>query len=320
MIIGNMSLKKFAEQRNNILFISDWGGLGDVIIHRMLFHDVKKIIQDAKIHFCCLPQYADVVADHPYIDRILNPSEVKKEDYIVFYQTDVKIANKYETNKGSECTRNRAEVWSLYCGFEIEDHELHFNLNDKIKEQYKEKIEKFRIKKDQPIIIFSPKSAISTKSLLPKHIEKIAKYLEDFNVIVLEKNQNDEMKNLGIQTICNTTLFDWIYYTSVSDYVISVDTSTFHLAGGLKKPLLGIFTFANGKTYGKYYDFVLVQKHKDNGDWDCGPCYNFKLCPKTNKELKPCLTELSFNSIETGIREMFNKWPWNNKISLGVID
>jgi len=45
------------------------------------------------------------------------------------------------------------------------------------------------------------------------------------------------------------------------------------LAGGLGKPLCGIFTFADGKIYGKHYDFVLVQKHRDNGNWNCGSCF-----------------------------------------------
>ena len=73
--------------------------------------------------------------------------------------------------------------------------------------------------------------------------------------------------------------------------------------------MTGIFTFANGKTYGKYYDFILVQKHMDDGNWDCGPCYNYRICPKTQKELKPCLTELTEKEIKEGINKMFKKWP-----------
>jgi ADP-heptose:LPS heptosyltransferase len=91
---------------------------------------------------------------------------------------------------------------------------------------------------------------------------------------------------------------------SLADYVISVDTSAFHLAGGLKKPLMGIFTFADGKVYGKYFNFVLVQKHRDNGNWDCGPCYNFSICPKSPLKVKPCLTELKYDDFMIGIQKL----------------
>jgi hypothetical protein len=84
------------------------------------------------------------------------------------------------------------------------------------------------------------------------------------------------------------------------------------LAGELKKPLVGVFTFADGKVYGRYYDFVLVQKHRDNGDWDCGPCYNWGNCTKTEKVPKPCLTEITAEMIIEGVDKMFDKWPLSN--------
>jgi ADP-heptose:LPS heptosyltransferase len=97
------------------------------------------------------------------------------------------------------------------------------------------------------------------------------------------------------------------------DYMITVDTAAFHLAGGLRKPLCGIFTFADGKVYGKHYDFTLVQKHRDNGNWECGPCFKFGNCIKSRKQLKPCLTEITETEIISGIDEMFKKWPFKSE-------
>ena len=109
-----------------------------------------------------------------------------------------------------------------------------------------------------------------------------------------------------------------LYFIAASDCVISVDSASFHIAGGLKKPLLGIFTFANGKTYGKYYDFVLVQKHFEDGNWDCGPCYNYRSCPKTSCDLKPCLTELTCDQISIGIEELLRRLPVKYENSLTI--
>jgi ADP-heptose:LPS heptosyltransferase len=95
---------------------------------------------------------------------------------------------------------------------------------------------------------------------------------------------------------------------AAADYVISVDTAAFHLAGGLGKPLTGIFAWSDGKVYGKYFDFILVQKHRDNGNWDCGPCFKFNSCPKSREARKPCI-EFSVDEIYSGIEKMLEKWP-----------
>ena len=305
-----MSIKDFHDARNNILFISDWGGLGDIFIHRLIFDDVKSIIPEAKIHFCCLSQYYEAIADHPLIDEIIFPENLKKENYLVFYQTCVKTANKYESHFGADCKLHRAEIWAKSCGFELTKPDMHISLHEGKLKLYKERLRSYAKCKNNPIVIFNPKSAISTKCLQMNQIKILLDELKDCNIFVIEKKEKSEIKDDRINFICGTSIEEWIYYTACADYVVTVDTAAFHLAGAIKKPMTAIFTFANGKTYGKYYDFVLIQKHKDNGDWSCGPCYNYRQCPKSNKELKPCLLEISESELRNGIREMFIKWPY----------
>ena len=131
------------------------------------------------------------------------------------------------------------------------------------------------------------------------------------NVVALHKTPIEELRVNDVNTIWGISIKQWMGILEAADYVISVDTAAFHFAGGIKKPLVGIFTFMDGKTYGKYYDFVLVQKHRDNGDWDCGPCFDWPQCPKCpkNNPLKPCLTEISVDMIMEGIEKMFELWP-----------
>ena len=114
----------------------------------------------------------------------------------------------------------------------------------------------------------------------------------------------DVFTELGIPQFINIELESWCGLVAVTDYVISVDTGTFHLAGALKRPLLGIFSFTDGKIYGKYYDFVLVQKHRDNGDWDCGPCFVCVVCPKSKELRKPCMTEITSIDIINGFKKL----------------
>jgi hypothetical protein len=76
------------------------------------------------------------------------------------------------------------------------------------------------------------------------------------------------------------------------------------------KPLVGVFTFADGTVYGRYFDFVLVQKHRNNDpEWTCGPCYNWGACPKTKSNPKPCLTEITVEMLLEGVDKMLEKWP-----------
>jgi ADP-heptose:LPS heptosyltransferase len=103
---------------------------------------------------------------------------------------------------------------------------------------------------------------------------------------------------LNCQSIVTADLMTWKSVIAAVDYVISIDTAAFHLAGGMKKPLIGIFSWTNGKVYGKHYDFMLVQKHKDcDPDW-CGPCNNWQMCPKVPlHHPKPCVAETKANEI-----------------------
>jgi ADP-heptose:LPS heptosyltransferase len=96
------------------------------------------------------------------------------------------------------------------------------------------------------------------------------------------------------------------------DCLVTVDTAAMHIGGGLGKHMTTIFTFTDGKVYTKYYpNCVLVQKHRDNGDWDCGPCYNWAICPKVKGHPKPCLNEITSQMLINGIDVMIRNMETN---------
>jgi len=118
------------------------------------------------------------------------------------------------------------------------------------------------------------------------------------------------MLKKDVPVIHGVGMRQWLSVINQADYVVSVDTAVFHAAGGMKKPLVGIFTFADGKVYGKYFDFFLVQRHRDEDPtWTCGPCYNWGACPKTQQNPKPCLTEITAEMILERVDRMLEKWP-----------
>ena len=63
-----------------------------------------------------------------------------------------------------------------------------------------------------------------------------------------------------------------------------------------------IYTIFLKYVYCKYYkNTIILQKHRKDGNWDCGPCFVHGNCPKSKKQIKPCLTELSSNELIEGI-------------------
>lgn len=308
-----LGLKDFYKKRNKILIWHDKGGLGDVLMQRMMFEDFKEICPDAEFTFACLPEYTEAAKDHPSISEVVDSRHVILEDYGVHYNTCVTIADRYENIHAPFCKEHRSDIWANYCGVKLKNHEMRIQLSSRTTELVKNKIEKVR-QKEGPIILFAPISKMAVKSLLPWQIEVITQSVQKIvpNAELIGVH-NREIN--GLKGIYNSSLREWMHLVSLADYVIAVDTASFHLAGGLRKPLMGIFTFADGKAYGKHFDFVLVQKHRDNGDWNCGPCFKFASCPKSNKPLKPCLTDLTEQELQSGVKKMFEKWPWNPKIS-----
>lgn len=278
-------------------------------MQRMLFQDLRNMCPDAKLIFACLPEYMDAAKDHPCIDEVIDSRTVDANNYCIHYNTCVSIADRYENNN-APCPEHRSDIWAKYCGFELTSHEMDFRIEKDLLDKCKIKINSFFDTK-KPIVLFSPVSKMIVKTLLPEQMEAVKEATKDYNLIILHNREIESLKSLNVPGIYNATIKEWMAYIAVSDYVISVDTACFHMAGGLKKPLVGIFTFADGKAYGKHFDFILIQKHRDNGNWDCGPCFKFADCKKCNKPQKPCLTELTKEEIQEGIKLMFDKWPSN---------
>lgn len=307
-----VTLKQFAEKRNKVLIIREQGGLGDILMHRMIFEDIKKSLPDLKITFACPGYYIDCIKDHPFIDEVIDCREVNLSDYLVSYNTST-ICARYELSIAPLADKHRSDIWANHCGIELTNHNMHVHLEEEILAFGRESIDKARGDHPGPVVLISPISAMLTKNLNLKQLTGIVDYLrgEGYFVCGLHTYPVEELTKLQVPTICQFHLRQWMGIIAAADYVISVDTSTFHLAGGIGKPLVGIFSFADGHVYGRYYPtFELVQKHrKDDPNWKCGPCYAWANCPLTKAVPKPCITEISSDMIIDGFQRLIARFP-----------
>lgn len=304
-----LNISEFYEKRNKILIIRGVGGLGDIFMHRMMFEDIKRAMPDCEIHFACPIQYHDALKDHPYIDKLLDSANVDKSEYIISYNTTT-ICGRYEMKIAPLSDLNRSDIWSLHCGLKLENHNMHINLTEEEKAWGKAKLEEVR-DREGPIVLVSPISAMATKNLLDHQLRGLIDHLHLRGCCAVGLHTHPILAIFkDVPCLFKLSIRQWMAILNQADYVVSVDTAAFHCAGGMGKPTTGIFTWADGKVYGKYYDFVLVQKHReDDPEWTCGPCYNWCNCTKTKEVPKPCLTELTTDMIVRGVDKMFGKWP-----------
>lgn len=307
-----ISLRDHNERRNKILIKRRSGGYGDILMQRMLFEDFSQAFPGAEITFSCPAQYIEMAKNHPFA-KAIDLGSVNEGDYGMIY--DVSTACRvHESRYGIDNKDHRSDIWAAHCGLTLRRHDMMLKPDPIMLEQCREAFKMYN-KEGKPAVLLASTSTNdmigAAKSLTYDQISDVVKALQDEGCYVYTVHSDKQVAydNLGVDQIVSIHQQAWISMVELADVVISVDTGTFHIAGGLKKPLIGIFSFTDGKLYGKYYDFVLVQKHKDNGDWDCGPCFNMLTCPKSQEVQKPCLTELSSSDILRGFSEAVEKWP-----------
>lgn len=286
------------------------GGLGDILVHRMMFEDFKRVMPDVKLIFACPKIYRDAVKDHPYLDDVLDCKEVDTSEYIQVYNTS-NACCRYELAKAPFSGKNRCDIWANHCGVVLKNHNMHLNLEETIKKEAMELVEKHRTC-NGPKVLFTPISAMLNKNLTMKQTKEVILGLRERGLYVYTSHlHHTELFDHMNVPVLKGNIRQWMGFVYAADCVVSVDTAAFHMAGGIGKPLVGIFSFTDGKVYSKYYKAELVQKHRDNGDWDCGPCYNWLICPKSKSNPKPCITEITSNMILEGVDKMLATFRLN---------
>jgi ADP-heptose:LPS heptosyltransferase len=318
-----LTVRDFYNRRNKIVIIRDSRGIGDILNCRMLFSNFKKLLPDVDITFACARDYLDLLKNHPFLDRAIDCNTVDKNEYAASYDIS-SCCIKYESSIMGKNVKHRAEIWADHCGVPLVDHDMHLPIISKeemakgyLRVKQLRSSATTRENKNGPSVLFSPIAHEQQRSLTMEHIRGTIKLLRQKGLFVYAINhlKTNLYSELDVPLLIGNNYTDWMSCIHAADYVVTVDTSNFHYAGAIKKPMTGIFTHVDGKLRGKFYDFVLVQKHRDNGNWPCGPCYNYFYCthedckdPTSQTDLRPCLTQLTLDEIDEGIEKMLKKW------------
>lgn len=306
--INPITLKEHFLRRNKVLIKRKYGGYGDIIMQRMMFEDFSAAFPEIELHYCCPQKYLPLAFDHPFVkSHSLETSQDREYGAIYDISTACRV---HESIHAGSNKMHRSDIWSKHCGIKLHNHNSHLQVKNV--DYYKKSLDSINEKK-LPTVLFATKSTKCSfgqaKSLTDQQIYETSKILqnEGYFVFTIHDSPIEIFQMMDIPQFINIELDAWLGLIAATDYVISIDTGTFHMAGALNKPLVGIFSFTDGKIYGKYFDFELVQKHRDNGDWDCGPCFMFIQCPKSNSNIKPCMTEITSNEIIKALQKLVKK-------------
>lgn len=313
-----VTIREHHERRNRILVRRRAGGFGDVLMQRMIFEDMSRCFEGAEITWSLPDEYIHFGRNHPFCRTVrLAESDERSHGAVYDITTACRV---HESRWGWQNDKNRSDIWAAHCGVTLVNHRMHLGDGDQDALAHFRK-ELASMSGGRPTVLLSPFAAGGeavhadgfgvAKSLEHDKIKDLAKRLGSMGYWVFATHDSciEALTECGVPQFAGVGLDTWEYLVRAADYVISVDTATFHLAGGLGKPLVGIFSFTDGKLYGKHYDFVLVQRHRDNGDWDCGPCFLLDNCPKSREPKKPCMTELTVDEIMDGFAKATMKWP-----------
>jgi len=144
-------------------------------------------------------------------------------------------------------------------------NELHlhkYHVNSKLQEKLNE------LKQKGKLLLFHPYSAQATRSIpienSKKILDKLVNFSQEYVVVSALKMDNPKNENFIDLSFYSKTFFDFVYIISQMDYVLSVDTATYHISDAFFIPTVVLFT--NEELIlkrVKYYNYVKPVKIKN---------------------------------------------------------
>jgi ADP-heptose:LPS heptosyltransferase len=306
---ADMSIRDFYDKRNKILIIRDGGGVGDILMLRMMLQDFKDLMPEAEIVIATTPNYFTMIEDHPAVSKVVNSRELDENQYLISYNV-TSACIRYETKIAPRADLHRSDIWAAHCGVELKNHDMHLKVSQDLKQFAVKLFASLGIQK-RPLVAFSPSSSMLSKDLGAEQINAIVDGVRALGceIFILNKTM---IPGANCPQANSMSLSQWLACVEQSDYVITVDTGTFHAANGFQKPTVAIYGWADGNVYGKYHERMeLVQRHRDHIPGWCGPCFNWNNCPKCpdNNKRKPCMTELTGEEICEALARLIQRYP-----------
>ena len=155
--------------------------------------------------------------------------------------------------KWTEHITNRYLAYLVRLGLKRENIDISYDIYLKEEKKYKDFFNKI---KESKKLILNPYGASKHKSFSVETLEKIINYLQDKNIAIILIYFRDKYKELEFleKKYSNVyipknivSILDTTFLISISNYVISPDTSIVHIASALNKKILTVYPPKGGK-------------------------------------------------------------------------
>lgn len=319
-----ISLKEHYERRHRILIKRICGGFGDTLIVRMMLEDFTTAFPGAEVAFTCPNHFIDLAKFHPFA-KAIPLGDIDENQYGVVY--DISSACRtHELRHGPRNTSNRSDIWAAHCGVLLTKHNMYLTPQPDALEQCKGVLQ-YHNKENKPTILLVTQSQHPGlraseddfgvgKSIDPDQLVGIVHGLREqgYYVYTAHSEKRAEYDRLGVDQFTSIQTQSWIALVALADYVITIDTAALHIAGGLNKPTVAIFTFTNANPYTRHYsNMELIQ----------GPCpYGFQgcftthlHCKKEKKDPFPCQVGINPSDILAAFDRLTKRFPLGMSLS-----
>ena len=155
--------------------------------------------------------------------------------------------------KWTEHITNRYLAYLVRLGLKRENIDISYDIYLKEEKKYKDFFNKI---KESKKLILNPYGASKHKSFSVETLEKIINYLQDKDIAIILVYFGDKYKELEFleKKYSNVyipknivSILDTTFLISISNYVISPDTSIVHIASALNKKILTVYPPKGGK-------------------------------------------------------------------------
>lgn len=196
--------------------------------------------------------------------------------------------------------------------FDVKYGEYSLQIPQKYLDYGKSFFEKHGVKHDRPVIGINTGAGerFATKRWsIEGFVELINMLNKEFDAVIVllggpeEVDRNNEIISKVstpiINSECNHTIKEFIGVLGQCDMIITGDTLALHLAIGIKKPVVSIFTSTCEQEIDLYGRGV-----KLGSSVDCSPCYLGSCSKAANQENAPCVNDITAKSIFNACRNV----------------
>ena len=230
------------------IFVFMQGAIGDVLCSTVALRELKRRYPRAKLWVAVSGRAKPVLEKLPYIDRLLpHPTplrDVLKANYIV---RAVEMVN---TPSFDNLNMVKWFLWKLRLYF-AEDETPDVYVDHKVVEELRPVFEEIRrLSGGKKVLLFHYLASSVHRTLPPKMLKDLEEYIsKEYVPVVCSLPTEDivvetSLDIYGIKAANLSYLMKDLRYlvaaVYLSDVVLTTDTATLHIAGGLKKPTVAI--------------------------------------------------------------------------------